>query len=43
MDAKDMVDRAKDDGFKIITIPESIKEKIKGLKDIEGNPIIHRV
>lgn len=39
MDAKAMVDRAKNDGFKVITIPESIKEKIKGLKDLEGNPI----
>jgi len=39
INAKAMVDRAKDDGFKVITIPESIKEKIKGLKDIDGNPI----
>ena len=39
MDAKDMVHRAKDDGFKVITIPENIKEKIKGLKDLDGNPI----
>ena len=39
VDAKDMVDNAKDDGFKIIIVPENIKQKIKGLKDIEGNPI----
>ena len=39
VDAKDMVDNAKDDGFKIITVPENVKQKIKGLKDIEGNPI----
>jgi len=39
MEAKDMVDHAKDDGFKIITIPENVKEKIRGLKDLEGNPI----
>lgn len=39
MNANAMVDRAKDDGFKVITIPESIKEKIKGLKDMDGDPI----
>ncbi len=39
INAKDMVDKAKGDGFKVITIPELIKEKIKGLKDYEGNPM----
>jgi hypothetical protein len=38
-DAQTMVDRAKRDGNKIITIPENVKEKIRGLKDIEGNQI----
>ena len=37
--AKEMADRAKSDGIKIVTIPENIKEKIRGLKDLEGNPI----
>jgi len=39
VEAKDMVDHAKDDGFKIITIPENVKQKIRGLKDFENNPI----
>ncbi len=37
--AKDMVERAENDGLEIITIPESVKAKIVGLKDFEGNPI----
>lgn len=38
-DAQTMVDRAKRDGFRIITIPENVKQKIRGLKDIDGNEI----
>lgn len=38
-DAQTMVDRAKRDEFRIITIPENVKQKIRGLKDIEGNEI----
>lgn len=38
-DAQTMVDRAKRDGFRIITIPENVKSKIRGLKDIGGNEI----
>jgi hypothetical protein len=38
-DAQTMVDRAKRDRFRIITIPENVKQKIRGLKDIEGNEI----
>lgn len=38
-DAQTMVDRAKRDGFRIITIPENVKSKIRGLKDIDGNEI----
>lgn len=37
--AKEMVDNAISDGFKVITIPQSVKEKIQGLRDIQGNPI----
>ncbi|MDQ6786230.1 MAG: ATP-binding protein [Acidobacteriota bacterium] len=33
------VDDAKLDGFKIVFIPENIKAKIKGLKDVNGQPI----
>lgn len=39
VDAKEMVDNAEDDGFNIITVPDNVKQKIKGLEDIEGNPI----
>ena len=39
IEAKDMVDRAISDGFKIITIPLNVKEKIKGLKDLKGKKI----
>ena len=37
--AKDMVDSALDDGYEVIVIPENIKQKIRGLKDIKGNHI----
>jgi hypothetical protein len=37
--AKDMVDNARDDGFKIITIPDSVKQKIRGLSDLKGDPM----
>ena len=36
MYAADMVDKARADGYVIITIPETIKEKIRGLKDASG-------
>jgi hypothetical protein len=39
VEAKDMVDKAKNDGLTIITIPESIREKISGLTDYSGNVI----
>lgn len=34
-----MVDRAKRDGYRIIAIPENVKLKIRGLKDIDGDEI----
>ena len=37
--ATNMIDEAKSSGYKIIVIPENLKERIKGLKDISGNPI----
>jgi hypothetical protein len=39
MFATDMVDKAKRNGYEIITIPENIKGKIRGLKDVSGNLI----
>ena len=37
--AKNMVDLAKKDGYQVVTIPENIKSKIHGLRDISGNLI----
>ena len=37
--ATHMVDEAKSGGYRIVTIPENLKEKIHGLKDIFGNII----
>lgn len=34
-----MIDEAKSGGYKIVTIPENLKDRIKGLKDISGNTI----
>lgn len=39
MFATDMVDKAKRDGYDIVTIPVNIKDKIRGLKDASGNII----
>jgi hypothetical protein len=37
--AKMMVDEAKRGGFQIVTIPETVRDKISGEIDIAGNPI----
>jgi len=37
--ATDMVDKAKGEGYKIITIPENVRWKIKGLRDFSGKVI----
>lgn len=37
--AANMIDKARNDGFKIITVPDNIKEKIRGRKDLSGNPM----
>lgn len=39
VNAKDFVDKARDDGFKVVTIPENTQQKIRGLEDSAGNPI----
>ncbi len=36
----DMIEEAKASGHQIISIPENLKEKIKGGTDLSGNPII---
>jgi hypothetical protein len=35
-----MVDEARHMGYKIVTVPEGLKERIHGLMDIEGKPIV---
>jgi len=39
MYATDMVDKARSDGYEIVTIPENVNEKIRGLRDVSGNLI----
>ena len=40
MQHPDMIDHAKNSGHEIITIPENLKDKIHGARDLSGNPII---
>ena len=37
--ATDFVQRARDDGYEIIVVPETIRRKLPGLRDALGNPI----
>lgn len=37
--ATDLIDEAKRDGYRIVTIPENVKHKIRGLRDLSGNYI----
>lgn len=37
--AADFVQRARDDGFEIIIVPETIRAKLPGIRDALGNPI----
>lgn len=39
LSATAMIDRAREDGYAVVTIPENIKQKIRGLKDLLGQPI----
>jgi len=38
-DARERVDFAKKEGYEVIIVPETVKDKIRGSKDYEGNPI----
>ncbi len=40
MQYPDMIDQARNSGHEIVTIPENLKDKIQGAKDLSGNPII---
>ena len=37
--APNMVDEARSGGYRIVTIPENLKERIRGLRDISGNTV----
>jgi len=36
---RDAVDHAREDGLKIVTIPENIKSSLRGVIDLSGNPV----
>ena len=38
--ARDFVERAKDDGYRVVPVPNNIRRKLKDAVDIEGNPIV---
>jgi hypothetical protein len=38
--ARDFVDRARDDGYRIVVVPQNIRRKLAGLADVNGAPII---
>ncbi len=38
--AAGMVDRAIGDGYKVVSIPDSVREKMGGLRDASGQPIV---
>jgi len=37
---KDVVDRARDLGYNVITIPSSLRQRIRGQKDVKGKTIV---
>lgn len=38
--ARDFVDRAKDDGYRVVVVPQNIRRKLKDAVDITGAPIV---
>ena len=40
MQSPDMVDHAKNSGYRVVIIPENLREKIHFSKDLAGNPIV---
>ncbi len=36
---RDAIDHAQSDGMKIVTVPENIRESLRGITDIKGNPV----
>lgn len=37
--ARDSIDHATQDGYKVISVPDNVRRSLAGLKDIEGNPV----
>ena len=37
--ASDAINHAMSDGYKVVTVPENIKERLHGIKDIRGGPV----
>jgi hypothetical protein len=38
--AREFVDRAKDDGYRVVVVPQNIRRKLAGLEDVTGAPIV---
>jgi hypothetical protein len=38
--ARDFVDRARDDGYRVVVVPQNIRRKLRDAVDIEGQPIV---
>jgi hypothetical protein len=38
--ARDFVDRARDDGYRVVVVPQNIRRKLAGAVDITGAPIV---
>src|SRR6185437_13470924 len=38
--AREFVDRAKDDGYRVVVVPQNIRRKLKDAVDITGAPIV---
>jgi hypothetical protein len=38
--ARDFVDRARGDGYRVVVVPQSIRRKLSGLEDVTGAPIV---
>jgi hypothetical protein len=38
--ARDFVDRARDDGYRVVVVPQNIRRKLNGTLDVEGQPIV---
>ena len=36
---RDAIDHAENDGFKIVTVPENIRNSLRGIADLKGNPV----